>query len=71
MQWDGDAGNYSYGGYYNCTSCNPQAVTFGGSTNSKSAVVNCVAVPLSVHFSVTANCADGSHGYSPQVFITF
>lgn len=71
LSWDGPAVPSSYGGYYNCSTCTPQAITFGGSTNTWPITITCQGVPQSIRFSVTSNCSDGTHGYSDPVFIIF
>src|SRR5690242_16263975 len=54
--------NCSYGGYYNCTDCGPTGyVNFGGTTSSWPISISCTTGTYSIHFSITANCSDGSH----------
>ena len=66
--------NCSYGGYYNYSSCNvggPGVVNFGGTTSSWPISISVASSAYSIHYSVTANCSDGSHTYSDPGFIYF
>ena len=68
LSWSSDPVNCSYGGYFNTPN---GYVTFGGSTNTWPITISCPSDAISINYSVTANCSDGSHTYSVPAFIYF
>jgi len=69
LNWQSDPVTCSYGGYFN--NADGTTTNFGGPTYTWPITIYDSKTPISIHYSVTANCNDGSYSYSNAVFIYF